>query len=69
MNAVSPGYTRTDMTRAALERDEEKIVARIPARRVADPREVARLVAFLASEDAGYITGETINQNGGIYMQ
>ncbi len=69
VNAISPGYTRTDMTRASLERDEERIVSHIPARRVAEPREIARLVAFLASEDAGYITGETINQNGGIYMQ
>ncbi len=69
VNAVSPGYTRTDMTRASLEREEEKIASRIPARRVAEPREIARLVAFLASEDAGYITGQTINQNGGIYMQ
>ncbi len=69
VNAVAPGYTRTDLTRAALARDGEGITARIPARRVAEPREIARLVAFLASEDAGYITGETINQNGGVYMQ
>jgi 3-oxoacyl-[acyl-carrier protein] reductase len=69
VNAVSPGYTRTDMTRAALEQGEEKIAARIPARRVAEPDEIAALVAFLAGEDAGYITGETINANGGIYMQ
>jgi NAD(P)-dependent dehydrogenase (short-subunit alcohol dehydrogenase family) len=57
------------MTRGALERDEEKIISRIPARRVAEPEEIARLVAYLASEDAGYITGETVNANGGIYMQ
>ncbi len=69
VNAVSPGYTRTDMTRGALERDEQKIISRIPARRVAEPEEIARLVAYLASEDAGYITGETVNANGGIYMQ
>ncbi len=69
VNAVSPGYTRTDMTRAALERGEDKIVARIPAHRIAEPNEIAAPVALLASEDAGYITGETINANGGIYMQ
>ncbi len=69
VNAISPGYTRTDMTRGTLERDQEKIVSRIPARRVAEPEEIARLIAYLASEDAGYITGETVNVNGGIYMQ
>lgn len=69
VNAVSPGTTRTDMTRNALAADEQHIVARIPARRVAEPKEIAALVAFLASEEAGYITGETISQNGGIYMR
>jgi 3-oxoacyl-[acyl-carrier protein] reductase len=69
VNAVSPGYTRTDMTRGALESSEDRIVSTIPAHRVAEPEEIAALVAFLASEDAGYITGATINQNGGIYMQ
>jgi 3-oxoacyl-[acyl-carrier protein] reductase len=69
VNAVSPGYTRTDMTRAALEQSEDRITSRIPARRVADPDEIAALVAFLASEDAAYITGETVNANGGIYVQ
>jgi 3-oxoacyl-[acyl-carrier protein] reductase len=69
VNAVSPGYTRTGMTRAALETSEDKIVSRIPAGRVAAPEEIAALVAFLVSEEAGYITGATINQNGGVYMQ
>ena len=69
VNAVSPGYTRTDMTRGALDSGEDRIISSIPAHRVAEPEEIAALVAFLASEDAGYITGATINQNGGIYMQ
>ncbi|MEW5826755.1 MAG: 3-oxoacyl-ACP reductase family protein [Candidatus Bipolaricaulota bacterium] len=69
VNAIAPGYTRTEMTRASLARDESAIVAQIPVRRVAEPEEIARLIGFLASEGSGYITGETINQNGGIYMQ
>jgi len=68
VNAISPGYTRTDMTRGALEKNAEAIYAKIPAGRVAEPDEIAALVAFLASEDAGYITGQTLNANGGIYM-
>ena len=67
-NAISPGYTRTDMTRSALESNADAITTKIPAQRVAEPEEMANLVAFLASEGAGYITGQTINANGGIYM-
>lgn len=69
VNAVSPGYTRTDMTAAALKKHGEAIRAKIPARRAAEPEEIAALVSFLASEEAGYITGETVNMNGGIYMR
>jgi len=69
VNAVSPGYTRTDMNAEAFARHEEELRKKIPARRVAEPEEIAALVAFLASQQAGYITGETINANGGIYMQ
>lgn len=69
VNAVSPGYTRTDMTRRSLEQHGEAILSRIPAHRAAEPEEIAALVAFLASEEAAYITGETINANGGIYMR
>jgi len=68
VNAVSPGYTRTDMNAAALAAREAEIAARIPARRIAEPDEIAATVAFLASKDAAYITGQTINVNGGIYM-
>ncbi len=69
VNAVSPGYTRTDMTRKALETRGDQIRAQIPLRREARPEEIAAVVAFLASEEAGYITGETIQVNGGIYVQ
>jgi NAD(P)-dependent dehydrogenase (short-subunit alcohol dehydrogenase family) len=68
-NAVSPGYTNTEMNAAALAKSGDAIRAKIPAHRVAEPDEIAALVCFLASEEAGYITGETINANGGIYMR
>ncbi len=69
VNAVSPGYTKTEMTAAALAKSGDAIYSKIPAHRAAEPDEIAALVAFLSSEDAGYITGETINANGGIYMR
>ena len=64
VNAVAPGFIRTDMTE---DLDEEAIKATIPARRYGEPEEVADLIAFLASDKAGYITGEVININGGLY--
>lgn len=69
VNAVSPGYTRTDMNAEALATREDEIAAKIPARRIAEPDEIAAVVAFLASEEAGYVTGQTINVNGGLFMQ
>ncbi|MFQ5794335.1 MAG: SDR family NAD(P)-dependent oxidoreductase [Candidatus Bipolaricaulia bacterium] len=71
VNAVSPGYTATDMNRAALADPEKRatIEAKIPLKRIAEPQEVAAVIAFLASEQASYITGETINVNGGIYIR
>jgi len=68
-NAISPGYTYTDMTAKALDEKGEAIYSKIPAHRAAQPEEIAALVGFLCSEEAGYITGETININGGIYMR
>lgn len=64
VNAVAPGFIKTDMT-AAL--DEKELVKMIPANRFGEADEVADLVAFLASKKSGYITGEIININGGIY--
>jgi NAD(P)-dependent dehydrogenase (short-subunit alcohol dehydrogenase family) len=69
VNALSPGYTRTEMTRASLEKHGREIAAKIPLGRPAEPEEIAAVVAFLASDEASYITGETINVNGGIYMR
>ncbi len=64
VNAVAPGFIRTDMTG---ELDEKELVKLIPVNRFGEAEEVADLVAFLASRKAGYITGEVININGGIY--
>lgn len=69
VNGVSPGYTKTEMTRAALEKHGAVIAAQIPLGRAAEPEEIAAVIAFLASDDASYVTGETINVNGGIYMR
>ncbi len=68
VNAVAPGYTRTDMTAGYLKTKEHEISARIPLGRVAEPEEVAEVIYFLASEESSYITGEVITVNGGIYF-
>lgn len=64
VNAVAPGFINTDMITTI---DPEKYIKLIPAGRVGEPREVAHLVSFLASEKSSYITGEVININGGLY--
>lgn len=64
VNAVAPGFIHSDMT---ADMDEKELKKLIPANRFGDPEEVADLVTFLASSKAGYITGEVININGGIY--
>jgi len=69
VNAISPGYTRTPMTKDSLKEKEEQIAAKIPLARVAESPEIAGVIAFLVSHDGSYITGETINANGGIYMR
>jgi len=68
VNTVSPGYVETDLVRAIRPEIREQIVASIPMGRLAKPEEVAAVVAFLASEDAGYITGANISVNGGMHM-
>ena len=68
VNAVSPGYVQTDMVMAIREDVRQKIVAEIPAGRLAMPEEVADAVAFLASERAGFITGQTLSVSGGLTM-
>lgn len=68
VNAVAPGYTDTDMVAAVPAQVLEKIVAKIPVGRLGKAEEIARGVMFLASEDAGFITGSTISINGGQHM-
>lgn len=68
VNAVSPGYIETPMT-ADLDESKRKALAReIPGRRLGTPIEVAALIAFLASDAAGYITGQEISVDGGLFM-
>ena len=68
VNAIAPGYIDTDMVAAVPENVLEKIVARIPVRRLGKADEIARGVLFLTAEDAGFITGSTISINGGQHM-
>jgi acetoacetyl-CoA reductase len=68
VNSVSPGYVETDMVKSIRKDVLDKIVAGIPMGRLAHPEEIAALIAFLASEEAGYITGANIAINGGMYM-
>jgi len=68
VNAIAPGFIATDMTDALSLDQQTKMLERIPAARLGQPKEVAALVQFLSSDVAGYITGETISINGGLYM-
>ncbi len=68
VNAVAPGFIETDMTHALNDEQRNGILSQVPANRLGDPKEIAAAVVFLASDDAGYITGETLHVNGGMYM-
>ncbi|WP_319784136.1 3-oxoacyl-ACP reductase FabG [Oceanisphaera sp. IT1-181] len=68
VNVVSPGFIETDMTQALNDEQKAGILSQVPAQRLGNPKEIASAVAFLASEDAAYITGETLHVNGGMYM-
>ena len=68
VNCVAPGFIDTDMTSAISEKAAEGILAKIPMGRKGQAEDIAASVAFLASDDAAYITGATINVNGGMYM-
>ncbi|GGO72829.1 3-oxoacyl-ACP reductase FabG [Bowmanella pacifica] len=68
VNTVSPGFIDTDMTKALTDEQREAIFKDIPANRLGNPEEIAATVAFLVSEGAAYITGETIHVNGGMFM-
>lgn len=68
VNCVAPGFIDTDMTRKLPEEQRADLLAQIPAGRLGLPEEIAAAVAFLASPEAAYITGETLHVNGGMYM-
>jgi 3-oxoacyl-[acyl-carrier protein] reductase len=68
VNAVAPGFIDTDMTRALPDAQKQALLGQIPLARLGDPAEIAAAVAFLASPEAAYITGETLHVNGGMYM-
>ncbi|MFC3022896.1 3-oxoacyl-ACP reductase FabG [Vibrio zhugei] len=68
VNTVAPGFIETDMTKALNDDQRAATLAQVPAGRLGDPREIASAVVFLASEEAGYMTGETLHVNGGMYM-
>jgi 3-oxoacyl-[acyl-carrier protein] reductase len=68
VNAVAPGFVQTDMTGVLSDDMKEKLLTNIPLRRMGDPKDVAAAVRFLASEEAGYVTGHVLDVNGGLYM-
>ncbi|WP_250460875.1 3-oxoacyl-ACP reductase FabG [Microbulbifer litoralis] len=68
VNTVAPGFIDTDMTKVLPEAQREALQSKIPLGRLGAPEEIASVVAFLASDAGGYVTGETIHVNGGMYM-
>jgi len=68
VNSVSPGYVETPMTNAMPAEVRERTVASVPVGRIGQPDDIARAVAFLAADDAGYITGANLPVNGGLFM-
>ncbi|MBB5191073.1 3-oxoacyl-[acyl-carrier protein] reductase [Silvimonas terrae] len=68
VNAVAPGFIDTDMTKVLPEEQKAKLVESIALGRLGDPQDIADAVAFLASDKAGYVTGNTLHVNGGMFM-
>ena len=68
VNSVAPGFIDTDMTKVLPEEQRKALSQQIPAQRLGEPEEIAVAVGFLVSDKAGYITGETLHVNGGMYM-
>lgn len=68
VNCVAPGFIRTAMTEVLTDQQKEGIFARIPASRMGSPEEVAAAIIYLASEEAAYVTGQTLHVNGGMAM-
>ena len=68
VNTVAPGFIQTDMTEELNDEQKDTILSKVPANRLGKPQEIAGAVAFLASDMAAYINGETLHVNGGMYM-
>lgn len=68
VNTVAPGFIDTDMTKELPEEQRDALISQIPLNKLGAPQDIANAVAFLASDEAAYITGETINVNGGMHM-
>ena len=68
VNVVAPGFIETDMTKSLGEEAHKALLGQVPLERLGQPEDIAAAVAFLASKEAGYITGETLNVNGGLHM-
>jgi 3-oxoacyl-[acyl-carrier protein] reductase len=68
VNVVAPGFIETDMTKALGADAQKALLAQVPLERLGQPDDIAAAVAFLASKDAGYVTGETLHVNGGLHM-
>ena len=68
VNAIAPGYVKTTMTEKLPDKAKEEIMAMIPLRRLSEPQDIAHAVLFLASEEAGYITGHVLHVDGGMGM-
>ena len=68
VNCVAPGYINTDMTSELPEAVKEKILSEVPLGTLGEPEDIAKAVAYLASDDARYVTGQAIHVNGGMFM-
>ena len=68
VNAVAPGFIDTDMTSSLADEHKTVLLSQVPIKRLGTPEEIAGAVSYLASDDAAYITGETIHVNGGMYI-
>jgi 3-oxoacyl-[acyl-carrier protein] reductase len=68
VNTVAPGFVETDMTSSLPDEQKNALKVQIPLGALGQPEDIANAVAFLASQDASYITGQTIHVNGGMYM-
>jgi len=68
VNAIAPGFIQTDMTAKLTEKAKEELTNAIPLGKLGQPEDVAKVVLFLASDDAAYITGQVINVDGGMVM-